>query len=107
LVSGGGRNPGRQIGEGFVPSRPIWTGGGFGVESGTWISSGQDGATQAFSADTNPSGRHGCYISAGDDRWNKIADSLDLLFDKIDKINVTQRQMQANLDLNTKALIKS
>jgi hypothetical protein len=39
-----------------------------------------------------------------DARWDRIADSLDLLFDKIDQINVTQQQMQANLDLNTKAI---
>jgi hypothetical protein len=31
----------------------------------------------------------------GDDRWNKIAESLDLLFDKIDEIKVTQRQIKS------------
>jgi hypothetical protein len=40
----------------------------------------------------------------GEIRWEKITHSLDLLFDGMDEIKKLQQQMQANMDLNTKAI---
>jgi hypothetical protein len=38
------------------------------------------------------------------DRWDKLNASLDLLFTRVDEINLNQQQVIAKLNINTKAV---
>jgi hypothetical protein len=104
LVPGGSGFTSRQIGEGLILNRPV------GVEAE--IGDTKDAKSESVTtAPPKPSVQTKIILDAmagtsqvGDERWDKIADSLDLLFDRIDEVQKTQQQMQANLDLNTKAI---